>query len=449
MIKRISLATLFILILLPYNVFADVVTTTEPHDYNNGLLDDEYFLSNVKFNYSGHYDIDNKYQDVEKIYDNDLSFNSKLVFNSNTKLRLDFMIPIKNLKQMYLNFKEKYRFASFTIKVVSGEEYSFPIDKSFIEGYIDINQENVKSIIFTSSYIVDSYITEIELFGSYDSDVKEYHEVLNLKSEVDQDRVDLSWDLPDTERFHHVNIYRKSLSDTSTDLSFFQPIKVHAEEEHKPIFETNGTYFNDLTVEAATTYEYKLTTEYENIESPGVTIKATTSDPKIVDSDYKKNEKGDYVFSWKKPTSGKVVILVGGKEYATVSAESGSFTVPGKDMIYTFLGDPDVGLKPIAKNGTTGKIESVTGSLDDITLPFSVKDLILSGNNLLWIIGSFILLALSFWLVPKFIELIRNSLSANGASSDKSDKPYVTTQNIDYRQPRLTKRERRELSRYG
>ncbi|CDQ42109.1 hypothetical protein [Virgibacillus salexigens] len=47
-----------------------------------------------------------------------------------------------------------------------------------------------------------------------------------------------------------------------------------------------------------------------------------------------------------------------------------------------------------------------------LSMPFSVTDLVASGNGLLGFIGSFVLLALAFVFVPKMIALIRNSFSA-------------------------------------
>ncbi|WP_018931342.1 hypothetical protein [Gracilibacillus lacisalsi] len=47
-----------------------------------------------------------------------------------------------------------------------------------------------------------------------------------------------------------------------------------------------------------------------------------------------------------------------------------------------------------------------------LTLPFDVGDLIASGNGLLGMIGTFVLLALAFVFVPKVITLIRQSFSA-------------------------------------
>ncbi|MEF7566328.1 hypothetical protein V4V35_25395 [Bacillus infantis] len=47
-----------------------------------------------------------------------------------------------------------------------------------------------------------------------------------------------------------------------------------------------------------------------------------------------------------------------------------------------------------------------------ISLPFSVNDLVGSGNALLGLVGTFVLLGMAFIFVPKLIGLIRNSFSA-------------------------------------
>lgn len=47
-----------------------------------------------------------------------------------------------------------------------------------------------------------------------------------------------------------------------------------------------------------------------------------------------------------------------------------------------------------------------------VDLPFTVPDLIGSGNALLQYVGPFILLGLAFVLVPKLIALFRNAFSA-------------------------------------
>ncbi|WP_198671292.1 hypothetical protein [Paraliobacillus sp. X-1268] len=51
-----------------------------------------------------------------------------------------------------------------------------------------------------------------------------------------------------------------------------------------------------------------------------------------------------------------------------------------------------------------------------VTLPFSVTDLVSSGNALLGLVGGFVLLAMAFVFVPKLIGLIRNSFAAGRKS---------------------------------
>lgn len=47
-----------------------------------------------------------------------------------------------------------------------------------------------------------------------------------------------------------------------------------------------------------------------------------------------------------------------------------------------------------------------------VSLPFTVTDLVGSGNALLGLVGMFVLLGLAFVFVPKLITLIRQSFSS-------------------------------------
>jgi hypothetical protein len=49
-----------------------------------------------------------------------------------------------------------------------------------------------------------------------------------------------------------------------------------------------------------------------------------------------------------------------------------------------------------------------------ITLPFSVSDLVTSGNSLLGLVGAFVLLGLAFAFAPKIIQLIRQAFGKGG-----------------------------------
>lgn len=111
-------------------------------------------------------------------------------------------------------------------------------------------------------------------------------EVKNVSVYTEYNRVNLSWSLPTTVLFRHVNIYRKDVSASTAGLDeFFYGSKVYAaDESFKPLFETNGTYFNDLSVEADSEYKYLLTTENEKLgESEGVQASAITPPVPILD----------------------------------------------------------------------------------------------------------------------------------------------------------------------
>jgi hypothetical protein len=242
--------------------------------------------------------------------------------------------------------------------------------------------------------------------------------IKGLDVDAKHDRVKLSWELPADEYFHHVNIYRKVVTKESflQDLFSFGATTVYADDTsdgYTPMFETNGTYWTDLTVNPDTNYEYKLTSENtDGRESTGVKVAATTPQepkPKIEGAAFTTSTNGDYVVTWEKPTKGSIKLFVGEEEYKTVQASQGSYTIPKADLKYTTLGDPDIKIQPITERGTTGDSMSNPKS----NLPFSVKDLIESGNGLLWLISPFILLALAFLLVPKLRNLIVAAFRGN------------------------------------
>jgi hypothetical protein len=51
-----------------------------------------------------------------------------------------------------------------------------------------------------------------------------------------------------------------------------------------------------------------------------------------------------------------------------------------------------------------------------VTLPFSVTDLVTSGNALLALVGTFVLLGLAFRFVPKLITLIGQAFRGGSGS---------------------------------
>ncbi|MCK6259395.1 hypothetical protein LCY76_22750 [Fictibacillus sp. KIGAM418] len=245
--------------------------------------------------------------------------------------------------------------------------------------------------------------------------VPELTDISDLSATSKYDRVRLSWKLPESKYFHHVKIYRKENKSSSPSLfgEVFGGEKVYAADTadgYTPYFETDGTYWVDLTVKPDTEYKYKLTAiDTRSHETKGleVTVKTPAEVPPVMDGvDFSEDKTtGDYTITWDKPTTGKVKILVGGTEYKQVSADLGKYTIPKSDLKYDSFGSPDVKVQAVSDSGLESSIESPKGSIDSV----SVTDLIKTGNGLLWYVAPLILLALSFLLVPKLRRLIIGS----------------------------------------
>lgn len=228
-------------------------------------------------------------------------------------------------------------------------------------------------------------------------------DVTNIKEDPSYNQVNLTWDNPTDANFNKVKIYRDGVF----------------------LSESTGTSFKDDTVKAETNYEYKITTiSTDGLESGGVTTTVMTLKepiPAIVAGGYTTDENGNYLFSWTEPTTGKVKILIDGKDYKTVDASLLKVLIPSADMKYDYVGNPKVSLIPISSSGIVGepiKPEPVSGTSPGLNIPFNVNDLVGSGVGLLWFIGPLILLVLAFILVPKLRTLIFKSLPKVKKSED-------------------------------
>ncbi|EXX79724.1 hypothetical protein RirG_002940 [Rhizophagus irregularis DAOM 197198w] len=256
--------------------------------------------------------------------------------------------------------------------------------------------------------------------------IPEISDIKDLKAEAKFDRVKLSWELPQDQYFHHVNIYRKEIEDQSFFEDMFGSSSVSAattEDGYTPMFETNGTYWTDLTVKSDADYKYKVTAENTaGYETQGLEVEASTpqeTPPKMEDVEYKENENGDYVVTWKNPITGKVKIFVGGNEYLTVPAAQGTATIPKADLKYNSYGAPDVTVKPVSDSGLEGE-EETPPKFGNGDTPFSVGELLQTGNGLLWYVSPLLLLALAFLLVPKLRGLITQNIKKDSPRSEKA-----------------------------
>lgn len=218
-----------------------------------------------------------------------------------------------------------------------------------------------------------------------------FEEIKNLQGVANYKSVNLTWENPvGNIYFSKVNVYREGLLVGSTE----------------------GTSFEDTNAKEGTEYRYLIKAVYtDGKESIGSTIILKTKidvPPKIEGGGFEGQPNGDYLVKWDEPTTGKIIIYVGGGRYAEVEAAAKEFLIPGADVKYTPFGDPDVKLQPVSESGKTGEIEEAPKPQQP-TNPLSTKDLVETGNGLLWYVAPLLLLALSFLLVPKLRALIVNS----------------------------------------
>ncbi|GEM02000.1 hypothetical protein SAMN05421839_12537 [Halolactibacillus halophilus] len=357
------------------------------------------------------------------------------------------LTPPKDIEN--LTTIQTYLQASFTYDLPTDEDFSHVKiyqDDVLIADNVTDTSYTVKNLDYGGIY--NFKFTTVDETGNESEGVTEkvtiatpeLEEIKQVNAEASHDRVDLSWSLPETEYFEHVNIYRKKVSDVQT----FSLLSV---DEYDPLFETNGTYFNDLTVEEQTTYDYKLTTEFQGLESEGVTVQATTlvaPPPELGGQDFEEQENGDYLVTWQQPETGQVRILVDGQEYVVVPATDKQYTIPAAEMKYSALGDPLVGLQTIGDNGEESEVEQQESN---VNLPFGINELLTTSAGLLRVIGSLILLGLSFILVPKFIKVIKQSLNNNNNAETEREQRVSERAYREPRETRISTREGRTSTR--
>nr|WP_011154341.1 hypothetical protein [Lysinibacillus sphaericus]AAP86225.1 LP1G.08 [Lysinibacillus sphaericus] len=244
-------------------------------------------------------------------------------------------------------------------------------------------------------------------------------EVTNLTAIPTAQDVSLKWKMPEYKELEKARIYRQK-----TDVGLFVRM-FRSASTYEPLFETNGTTFKDLTVKADTEYTYKVTTvDTNDNESEGKTIKIRTKKMSVSGGGTEKDENGDYTITWTSPTTGKIKVLVGGKEYAVVSASDKKIVIPKNKMEFDILGNPDVQLIPIDEDGNEGLpskpgagegtgngggIGDIVGGSDLADL-LSPSNLLKAGMGLVALVGSILLIRMAFILAPKLIRLIRNAL---------------------------------------
>ena len=315
-----------------------------------------------------------------------------------------------------------------TLLAVAGDgevtlRYSKPADKDFSHYRIYVDDQLVADYVTVTTYKVTGLqngkkytlrVTTVDQKGNEsngktvtDTPYEISREVSNLRVTARHDSVDLSWQNPKRSDFQLVKIYRKEIEEKAIR---FLPV-AHA-EDYKELFETNGTFFRDLTVEPETSYEYKLTTVTGGQESAGVTVQVTTSPippPSTGGATIIRHENGDVTVRWP-PQPGWMLIEIDGQEYKKVDAQLGEYTIPAEDIpVYEDGRQAPIRLIPIAPNGEQGKPIIINPGGWLVNLPFGAKELLQAGLDLLLVLGPIVLLALAIWYVRPILRVIRQA----------------------------------------
>lgn len=251
-------------------------------------------------------------------------------------------------------------------------------------------------------------------------------EVTTLRATTTDDNVSLTWS--NSETYDHITIYRK---ENKTVFSLFS-------NDYTQLAQVNANKYDDKSVAADTAYIYKVTMTKSGRESDGVTVSAKTQKQKITGGGVNPidptNPKTDYEVTWTKPTTGKIKIVVGGKDYKTVDAALLKATIKNADMKFDFFGNPDVQLIPVDSNGNqngdpvkppinggnggnTGGMLPPPGALKNV---IDVEEMLKIAMPLLGLVAGFVLLNLAFRFVPKIIRTI--TTAANQKRGDENGK---------------------------
>lgn len=364
-------------------------------DANNKMLYDTYGSA---FTESNNYEKDVDIKNVSRVYINHTSSNLRLYeFDIGVSATEDIQPPL-DITNLTLNPTSNSILATWT-----GSEST---DISHYELYIDdvLKESSFKETKYTFTGLSPGEthsikVVSVDLSGNRSQGISTTTttknaplEITDLISESESTNIKFSWKNPNDENFSTVNIYK----------------------DGKLLTSTPSTSYTVEGLEYAKTYTFVFkTVNKDGIESEGIKTTITTeAEPptEVKNPDYHEQPNGDYVVTWEEPTTGKMRIIVGGKTYAEVPASQKIFTVPSADLKYNFLGEPDVRLQPISDTGKEG-VPTVPPS--EIESPFTPVDLIKTGNGLLFLIAPFLLLALSFLLVPKLRKLIFSSLKGS------------------------------------
>ena len=205
----------------------------------------------------------------------------------------------------------------------------------------------------------DGGMSEKEILAiTTDKILPEHKEIQKLRAKATHEKVDLSWNLPIVQdEFKHVNIYRGQVKEEVARKTFLTNVANANDTELTKIFETNGTYFNDLTVEESTQYEYKLTvTDTEGTETSGIKTRVKTASAPLPTIDgliITKPDDENYLISWDN-TEGEIIIKVGDEEIR-VPAEDKEILIPIDKVPLDDFNNPQIEVIIVTPDGKESK----------------------------------------------------------------------------------------------
>lgn len=274
----------------------------------------------------------------------------------------------------------------------------------------NLNDETEYEYYVAAAYSANNLTDKVKINFKTQSLSKE---IRNLKlKKVDFNKVELVWLAPEKkENYEIARIYRRKASLLNFD-------------EFELIGESTSTNFIDQSVEAETKYEYKVVAVFDGQETDGLKITVNTPKTKVTGGNITKelDENGEhfYLVEWQEPKTGKIQVLIGGKEYKIVNASDRNLKIPLDDMKYTILGEPDITLIPLDDDGKTVGEPSkpkpgdgaggntVIDGLKDID--FTIDNLIKISVQLIGLVGAFIMLGLAFRVAKKLIKTVSKSI---------------------------------------
>lgn len=323
---------------------------------------------------------------------------------TNTEALLTWESVVGDLFNIYLNEKQIANVLGKQFKLTeleSGKSYTVRVS-ALING---IESKLSEPYIFHT-------LTDEEWYEHPNNPQNHIPDVRNLTSKPSNSSIKLIWENPDFENFSHVNIYRKELyrNKKSAIEEFFLGKAVLANEEYVKIFSTNGTWWEDHTVEKHHSYEYLVKVEDINQrESKGVKIIATAETPppqppKDIRTEHGVDDNGQYLLIEWEPVEGAIAyeIIIDGAPPVVVNHPTTSYKHYHDGSKSNF----DVQIVVVGEDGLRSPPKRPP-VFRDVDWDISVGELIKNTLDYIMLFKGFVLLGIILILAPMIVAFFK------------------------------------------